>query len=117
MKRQRGFGLSQLIGVGIVIVLLALLVMRVFPSVMTYYTVLRAAKATAAAVPGDATVGQVRAAFGKYLEVDTVKRITASDVDIYKENGKIVVAFEYEDKLPLFGPVSLLIEYAGSSAE
>lgn len=117
MKRQRGFGLGQLLGAGLVIVLLALLVMRVFPSVTTYYTILRAAKSTAGAVQSDATVGQVRAVFGKYLEVDTVKRITASDIDIYKENGKIVVAFAYEDKLPLFGPVSILIEYAGSSAE
>jgi hypothetical protein len=117
MKYQRGFGLGQLITWGVVIVFVALLGMKLFPSVLEYYTIVKDIKATAAAATPESTVSQVRAAFSRYADIDQIKRIEPTDLEIYKENDKVVIAFEYADKLKLFGPVSLLIEYSGSSAD
>ena len=41
--------------------------------------------------------------------------MSGKDLDITQVNDDIVVAFAYTKKIPLFGPVSLTIDYAGSS--
>jgi hypothetical protein len=60
-------------------------------------------------------VAEVKAAFNKYAEVDHLA-FTADQLDVSKENGKIVISFEYEKRIPLFGNVSLVIDYKGSTA-
>ncbi|MBI2278325.1 MAG: DUF4845 domain-containing protein [Dechloromonas sp.] len=115
MKYQRGVALSGLIFWGIIFILVAVLGMKVAPTAIEYYKILKDAKAVAAQSGPDATVADVRKAFEKYAEVDHLA-FQASQLDISKDNGKIVVEFAYEKRIPLFGNVSLLIDYKGSSA-
>lgn len=113
--KQHGFGLSQLLMWGVILGLIAVVAMKAVPSFVTYQSVLKAVKRVAAEAGAQGTVAQIKVSFSKQMEVDNVKNITADDLDIYKENGQIVVAFAFSDKIKLFGPVSLLIEYKGSS--
>ncbi|MER2538122.1 MAG: DUF4845 domain-containing protein, partial [Azonexus sp.] len=62
-----------------------------------------------------ASVADLKASFNKFAEVDHLA-FTADQLDISKENGKIVISFEYEKRIPLFYNVSLLIDYKGSTA-
>ena len=39
----------------------------------------------------------------------------AKELDITKENDRVVISFAYEKEIELFGPVFLLIKYAGRS--
>ena len=43
--------------------------------------------------------------------------VTASDLDITKEDGRIVMSIEYSRKVKLFGNVSLLIDFSASTAD
>jgi len=116
MKRQRGVSLSGLM-MGIALLIpIALLGMKVTPSVIEYNKILKAAKSVAqnSALKG-AGVGEVRKAFEKYQEIDNFKMVGPADIEVTKEGGDLVIAFAYQDKLPLFANVSLLIEYEGSS--
>ncbi|MBS1142790.1 MAG: putative transrane protein [Proteobacteria bacterium] len=115
MKNQRGIALSGLLFWSIVIVLVAVLGLKVAPTVIEYQKIMKDAKATAAKVGPDSTVGDVRAAFDKFAEIDMLD-FKASQLDISKENGKIVISFEYEKRIPLFWNVSLVIDYKGSTA-
>lgn len=115
MVSQRGFGLSQIFLWGVLLALIAIGAMKVVPSVIEYQTILRGVKKVAANTGAQTTVAQVKISFSKQMEVDNIKTVTAEDLDIYKENNQIVVSFGYDKILPLFGPVSLLIKYAGSS--
>jgi len=116
MKNQRGVALSGLLFWGIVFAMVALLAIKVAPTSIEYYKILKDIKATAGSVQQGATVPEVRNAFSKYAEVDHIKDFSPSDLDISKDGGQVVISFAYEKKIPLFGPVSLLIEYSGSSA-
>lgn len=115
MIRQRGFGLSQILFWGVFLALLAIGAMKVVPSIIEYQTILRGVKSVAANTSSTTTVAQVKNSFSKQMEVDSITTVTADDLDIYKENNQIVVSFAYDKILPLFGPVNLLIKYAGSS--
>lgn len=112
---QRGFGLAQIFLWGMGIALVAIVAMKAVPSYITYKTVLTAVKRIASEAGANGTVAKVKVDFTKQMEVDHVKNITADDLDVYKENNQIVIAFTMSDKIKLFGPVSLVIDYAGSS--
>lgn len=114
-RRQRGFSLGQIFLWGVLVALIAIVAMKAIPSYITYKTVLTAVKRIASEAGPNGTVAKVKVDFTKQMEIDSVKTITADDLDVYKENNTIVIAFTMSDKIKLFGPVSLVIDYAGSS--
>lgn len=116
MKKQRGVALSGLMFWGVILVLVAVLGMKAVPSYIEYYKTLKDAKATVAKVGPEATVAEVRNAYDRFVDIDSLS-IKAADLDISKNNGKVVIEFAYEKRLPLFMNVSLLIDFKGSTAE
>jgi hypothetical protein len=115
MRYQRGVALSGLIFWGFVFAMVAVLGMKVAPTAIEYYKILKDSKAVVGQVQETASVAEVKAAFNKFAEVDHLD-FKADQLDISKENGKIVISFEYEKRIPLFYNVSLLIDYKGSTA-
>lgn len=116
MKFERGFSLSQMMVWGILLVLLASVGIKVTPSAIEYYKTLAAAKSAAQNATPQSTVPEIRRAYAKQAEVDHLKVIKPEDLDITKDGGQVVVNFNFTEKIPLVGPVSLLIEYQGSTA-
>jgi hypothetical protein len=113
-RPDRGITMFGLLFWAIVVGLFGYLVVRTFPTVTEYYTIQRMVKAIAASQP--ATVAEARAAFDRQREVDYgVTSITGRDLDVTKENDKVVIKFAYEREIPLFGPVFLLLKYDGRS--
>ena len=90
MKNQRGVALSGLIFWGIVITLAAVLGMKVAPTTIEYYKILKSAKGTVAKSGPESTVAEVRNTFDKFAEIDMLN-FSAKELDISKENGKIVI--------------------------
>jgi hypothetical protein len=91
--------------------------MKILPSTMEYFTILKTVKSIAGGeVPAGSTVADVRRAFQRHMQVDDIKSINPEDLDISKDGNEIVITFAYATKIPLFGPVSLYIDYEGSSA-
>lgn len=115
MKYERGFSLSGVMIWGFILIVVSLLGLKVAPSAIEYYKILKDCKAVAGQVPQDATVADIRKSFAKYAEVDHLE-FTADQLDISKEGGQVVIAFSYEKRIPLFRNVSLLIDYQGSTA-
>lgn len=114
-NRQQGFGLTKLIMWGVILGLIGVVAMKAVPSFITYQSVLKAVKRIGAEAGPQGTIAQIKTSFGKQMEVDNIKSITAEDLDIYKENGQIIISFAFSDKIKLVGPVSLVIDYKGSS--
>ncbi len=113
--RQKGLSLIGMILISALIMLVALLVMKVTPAVIEYFAIVKDAKAVAGSAEG-LTVSGVRGAFMKRAQVDDIESITPADLEISKDGNQIVIAFAYTKKLPLFGPVSLTIDFQGSTA-
>jgi len=103
--------------VGVVLAAVVLLGLKLIPVFSEFFGVKRAIAAVAAeADPQTATVPQLRMAFSKRAMVDEVTSVSATDLDITKENGQIVISVEYSRKVPLFSGVSLLFDLSASSA-
>ena len=116
MKFQRGVALSGLIFWGVVITLVAVLGMKVVPTTVEYDKILKEIKATVNKVGPDATVADVRRTFDNFANIDQLD-FKPEQLDVSKERGKIVVSFDYDKRIPLFGNVSLVINYKGSTAD
>ena len=120
MKHKSQSGVS-LIGVmigGAVIAALLLVGLKLIPVISEYMGVKRSmAAVVGGANPQTATVSELRNAFTKRAMIDDVTTITASDLDITKEDGRIVMSIEYSRKVKLFGNVSLLIDFSASTAD
>jgi hypothetical protein len=115
LNTQRGVALSGLLFWGIIITLVALLTIKVAPEYLTYFKILKATKSVAINSSGK-TVPEIRASFAKYMDVEHVSTITPADLDISKEGNDIVIAFAYEQRIPLVYNISLLISFQGSSS-
>lgn len=115
MKYQRGFTLSGLIFWGFALIMLSVFGMKLLPSGIEYFKILKDSKAVVAQLGPGATVADVRKSFSKYAEIDQLS-FTADQLEISKESGQVVISFAYEKRIPLFANVSLVIDFQGTTA-
>ena len=113
-RRQRGVTLLGLLLWAIVVGIVALLGLRVLPTVNEFVTIQRAVDKVAA--EGLNTVPEIRAAFERQKEIEySISSITGKDLKISKEDDHVVIRFAYNKEIELAGPVYLLIKYEGRS--
>jgi hypothetical protein len=113
-RRQRGITLFGLMLWAIVVGFVALIVMKVLPTLNEYFTIQKAVNKIAR--EGGTTVPEIRAAFERTKDIEySITSITAKDLNITKENDKVVIGFAYDKEIELISPVFLLIKYEGRS--
>ena len=111
---QRGVTLFGLLFWAIIIGFFALLALRVIPTVNDYLTIKRAVEQIASS--GATTVPEIRSAFEKQVQIEySIQSISGKDLDVTKENDKVVISFAYDKEVEIMSPVYLLIKYQGSS--
>lgn len=111
-RRQRGVTLLGLMFWAVLIGVVAMLVLNVLPTVNEYATIQKAV--TKLAKEGGGTVPEIRAAFERTKQIEySINSISGKDLEITKENEKLVIRFAYDKEIPLFEPVYLLIKYKG----
>ena len=112
--RQRGITLMGLLLWAIFIGFLALLALRVLPTVNEYLTIQKAINKIAA--EGLSTVPEIRSAFEKQKEIEySISSISGKDLQVTKENDQVVIRYAYDKEVEIMSPVFLLIKYQGSS--
>jgi hypothetical protein len=110
---QQGVSLTGLIFVMAVLGVVAVFAMKVFPTFMEYRAIkdgIAAAKAT------NGSPQQMRESFNKSADINGVDAISGKDLDISKDGGDNEISFAYEKRIPIAGNVSLVIDYAGTTA-
>jgi hypothetical protein len=110
---QQGVSLTGLIFVMAVLGVVAVFGMKVFPTFMEYRAIkdgIAAAKAT------NGSPQQMRESFNKSADINGVDSISGKDLDISKDGGDSEISFAYEKRIPIAGNVSLVIDYAGTTA-
>ena len=108
---QRGITLIGVIFVGGVIAMAGLLAAQVVPTYVEFQTITKAANKAKAGQ----TVPEVRALFDRAAAVDGIKSIAGQDLEVTKENDKVVVSFSYQSEIHLVGPAFLTLKYSGKS--
>ncbi|MCY4753397.1 DUF4845 domain-containing protein [Pelomonas aquatica] len=115
LRRQRGLTLIGLLFWGALIAVTAVVAMKLFPTVLEYYTIQRTVDRIAASNP--ATVPAVRSEFDRATITEySIQSIKSADLVVSKDGSdKVVIEFAYDKEIDLFGPVYLLIKYRGRS--
>ncbi len=113
-RKQQGMSLTGLIFVLALLGMVVLLGFKIVPSFVEYRAILGAIKIAKAA---GGTPAEVQNAFDKNASVTYIDSISGKDLLIGAENGQIEISFAYEKKIPLIGPASLVLDYAGSTAK
>ncbi|MBK4734259.1 DUF4845 domain-containing protein [Noviherbaspirillum pedocola] len=111
-QKQFGLSLTGLIFVLAVVGLIAVLAIRVVPTVTEYMAV---KKAIVAARNAGSTPQEIRAAFDKQAEVGYIQSVSGKDLEITRNGDVTNVSFSYQKVIPLMGPASLVLDYDGST--
>ncbi len=112
-KYQRGVSIGALLGVCVVLIVAALVGLKLAPAYIEYFQIKKSVAAVA--LSGGASVAEIRKSFDKRAQVDEIASITGDDLEISKDGGDVVISFAYPMKVKLFGNVSVLFDFAGSS--
>jgi hypothetical protein len=111
--KERGVSLTGLVFILAIVAMIAVLGLKVAPTVTEFMS---AKKAIASAKAAGTTPAEVRSSFDKQAQVGYIDSITGKDLEIVKNGDTMDVSFAYQKKISLVGPVSLLIDYEGSTA-
>ena len=116
MNRQKGVSMLAMVTLLALLILCAVLGLKVGPPYVEFMQIKKALAGIAeSGEVRTGSVNDVRKAFDRRASVDNISVITSQDLDISKDGGDLVIAFSYPKKVPLFGNVSLLFEFTGSS--
>ena len=102
-QQQRGFTFWSIVFYILVLGSAMILALRMAPSYLEYMQVRDIVERSVQEFdPGNMSTRQVRTRIRKLLKTSQVYAIKAEDVEIYREDGKIVFDATYETRFPLF---------------
>jgi hypothetical protein len=111
-RPQRGLSLIGLLFVGSIAICLALIGAKVVPAVVEYISIER----SIGSINRDgSTVAQIRRDFQKFADVNDIKSIAAGDLDITKEDDRVVISYSYSYPIRITERVRLVIDFSGST--
>ena len=113
-SRQRGAGLLGTMIVVALALAVAVVALRVAPTIVEFLAAKRAIQSIA---DGPArSPAEIIKAFDETAAVDDISAIAGRDLRIERSPLGVTIAFAYEKRVPLLGRASLLIEYDASAA-
>ena len=115
-NKQRGISFPVIFLIGVVVALAAVGAMKIAPAYSDFMTAKKAIVAIAASDGRTGSVADIRKAFDRRSAIDNITEVTPGDLEISKDGGDVVISFAYAKKIPLFANVSLLIDFAASTA-
>ena len=118
MKKQRGITLTGLIVILALLGVGAMLGFKLFNPYMQYFTIKKTFK-TLAQNPElrSGNRREVVAAYQRYSLIDSITSISEEDIEVKKDGNTIVISANYSVKVPLVANISLLVDFAPSSAK
>jgi hypothetical protein len=116
-SRQRGASFVGMIMVATGLVFVALLGLKVVPSYMHSAQIAQIFKSIA----NDpemraASVKEIKDSYNKRADINFIKDITADDIEVNKDEGRLSISANYSVKIPLVGNITLLLEFNPSSS-
>ena len=115
VKKQAGATLLGMMFVGGMIVFVALIAMKMFPAYQEYFsakTIIRAMKQEV----GNMSKNEIAASFDRRADTGYVTVIRGKDLEIGKNaSGDTTVTARYRVVTPLFGNVSVLMDFETST--
>lgn len=111
--KQHGVSLGGFLFVIIILALLAVLGMKIVPTVVEYSAI---KKAIMTAKNAGTTAREIQDSFEKQRTTAYIDSVTGKDLEITKTADGFEVSVAYQKKIELFGPASLVLDYVASTS-
>lgn len=112
--QQRGMSLFGLLAAAGAVAILALVAMKVMPTLNEYFTIERTIRKIADS--GVTTVPEVRSAFARQKEIEYSITMDPNDLQVDSNGDHLTISFAYDKEIELMEPVFLLIKFHGSAS-
>ncbi|MDO5654058.1 MAG: DUF4845 domain-containing protein [Brachymonas sp.] len=110
-RKQQGFSFMSMIFVAVIVGVLFVLAAKIVPSLIEFQAIKKAINRAS----DQQTVAEIERAFNASASIDDITSIAGKDLEVTKENDRVVIRFAYDKEIVLVGPVSLLIHFSGNS--
>jgi hypothetical protein len=109
--RQSGVSLLGFIFVAAVVLSLAMIGFRVLPAYIEYFSVEKVLRQVLDTSREGVTIAEFRRDFDLKASVGYIDSVRGTDVDLSKQDNKLVASANWTRTLPLVGNVSLLLDF------
>ncbi|MBC3909974.1 MULTISPECIES: DUF4845 domain-containing protein [Undibacterium] len=114
-QKQKGITLIGLLMAMAVVIVVAMVAMKVVPTMIEYNSISKAINSTK---NSGSTPREIQVAFDRQKEVGYFDAVSGKDLIITRNtDGGFDLHFSYAKKIPLVGPASILMEYSGTTAK
>ncbi|MBI5005539.1 MAG: DUF4845 domain-containing protein [Nitrosomonadales bacterium] len=115
--KQRGMGFTGFILIAAGVIFVAILGMKVVPPYIHSAQIAHVFKAIASdPAMQSATTKEIQESYSKRANIDFITDITAEDIVIDKEEGRLSLSANYSVRIPLVANITLLLEFNPSSS-
>jgi hypothetical protein len=114
-SKQHGLSLIGFIFLAVIVGFVMFTSFRCVPAWTEYFSLKKVLQATANEFGIESTSPPIRSAFDRRAQIDDLP-VKGSELDIRKENGKIVLSVSYARRVPVAGNMSLLFDFEASAA-
>ena len=116
-RKQIGISLGGLVAVAAVLIAVAMVGLKLTPSYIEFFAIKKAVNALAQESRGGASVAEIRKGFDARATIDSIDSVKASDLEVSKEGGVVVVSVGYRKEIPLVANIGVYIDFRASSKE
>ncbi|EAQ99369.2 DUF4845 domain-containing protein [Congregibacter litoralis] len=111
-NRQQGMGMLGMLIIAVMVGFFVMSGIRIAPGLIEYQTVRELVIEAAEEFDDEEdTIADIRRQLSGSFNMNQIKSIGPRDVDITRENGKVVLNANYEDRIPLFWRIDAVVKY------
>lgn len=115
MVRQRGLSLTGLVVSCVLLIGVAMLGFKLFPSYTEYMKVKKAVTEIARSPEARGSPKEAQAAFARRAAIDSISAVRAQDLDISKQGDQLVISASWSTRVPLFYNLSACLDFEARS--
>lgn len=117
MRKQKGLSLTGAVAWGVALIFVLLLAFKIGPAYMEYFTIQKHLRIIAGDSESTRTRASVERAFALRGAIDDMPSIGPSDLQIDKDGNEVTLSASYSKRIPLFGNVSVCLDFNPTSAQ
>jgi hypothetical protein len=116
MHKQRGITLTGFLVFAVLAIAALLLGFKIGPAYAEFYTIQKIFRTMASdSSLQAASRGEINSSFNNRATIENIKDISANDLEVNKDGGKLVISASYSKRVPLFYNLSACMEFNPSS--
>lgn len=112
LRKQRGMGMLGMLLIAIMVGFFIMVAIKAIPGYLEYLTVrdivIRAAEDFDRETD---QISDIRLQLATFLNTNQVRNIDYKDIEIARKDGKTIIDASYEERIPLFWRVDMVMKY------